>query len=151
MYRLLANLAFTNPSVCHFLCAPRNPHFRRAPRELPESILKPPGIYIVKHSRQKDAASCSSAPVPGEGNVFMAFEPNPLSPSITWDNVGDNVSSMIFGRGQTVFWKGSNVTVYEKNSDGTDQITQLKGWPDGQGLISPGTKLYVTNGKVQEG
>lgn len=82
---------------------------------------------------------------------WQAFEPNPLSPSITWDNVGDNVSSMIFGRGQTVFWKGSNVTVYEKNSDGTDQITQLKGWPDGQGLISPGTKLYVTNGKVQEG
>ncbi|KAF5139405.1 hypothetical protein E5D57_003201 [Metarhizium anisopliae] len=52
---------------------------------------------------------------------------------------------MIVGRGQTVYWKGSNVTVYEKNSDGSDQTTLLKGWPNGQGFVSSGTKLALVD------
>lgn len=49
-----------------------------------------------------------------------------------------------------VYWKGCNVTVYEKNSDGTEQTTKLEDWPEGEGLTLPGIKLYITDGKVKE-
>lgn len=57
---------------------------------------------------------------------------------------------MITGRGQTVYWKGCNVTVYEKDSEGNEQTRKLVGMPNGEGVVPSGTKLYVTKGKVTE-
>ncbi len=59
---------------------------------------------------------------------------------------------MITGRGQTVFWKGCNVTVYETDNEGKEKTKMLVGMPNGQGILPIGTinKLYVTDGKVKE-
>jgi len=57
---------------------------------------------------------------------------------------------MITGRGQMVYWKGCNVSVVEKDSEGKEQIRLLIGKPDGQGLLQFGTELYITLGKVKE-
>ena len=58
---------------------------------------------------------------------------------------------IITGKGQTVYWKGSNVTVLEKDSEGKELRRPLYGKPDGQGVVESGTKLYITDGKVIEG
>jgi hypothetical protein len=50
-----------------------------------------------------------------------------------------------------VYWKGCNVTVYEKDSEGKEQTRKLVGMPDGQGRLSSGIKLYITDGKVKVG
>jgi hypothetical protein len=57
---------------------------------------------------------------------------------------------MVRGRNQTVYWKESNVTVYERDSDGKEQAVELKDWPSGTGIVQPGTKLYITEGRVKE-
>jgi hypothetical protein len=57
---------------------------------------------------------------------------------------------MIRGTGKTVYWKGCNVTVYEPDGEGNEQTRLLKDWPDGQGILESGNKLYVTYGKVFE-
>lgn len=49
------------------------------------------------------------------------------------------------------YWKGCNVTVLEKDSEGMEQIRKLVGMPDRQGRVASGTKLYVTDGKVKGG
>jgi hypothetical protein len=58
---------------------------------------------------------------------------------------------MITGKRMMVYWKGCNVTVYEKDSEGNEQTRKLVGIRDGQGIVEYGTKLYVTDGKVKEG
>jgi hypothetical protein len=57
---------------------------------------------------------------------------------------------MITGKGQMVYWKGCNVTVYEKDSEGKEQTRRLVGMPNGQGVVESGTELYMTDGKVKE-
>lgn len=57
---------------------------------------------------------------------------------------------MVYGKNQTVYWKGCNVTVYETDSEGMEQITPLKGVPDGQMVVGEGVTLYITQGKVRE-
>lgn len=57
---------------------------------------------------------------------------------------------MIVGKGQMVYWKGSNVTVYEIDDEGREQARKLVGMPNGQGLAPEGVKLYITKGKVTE-
>jgi hypothetical protein len=59
--------------------------------------------------------------------------------------------TLILGHGQMVYWKGSNVTVIEKDNNDKEQRRKLTGKPDGQGLAESGTELYITRGKVQEG
>jgi len=81
----------------------------------------------------------------------MAFEEKPLDPNIDFENVSKNKRAMIIGQYQTVYWKGSNVTVYEKDSEGEEQTRKLTDMPDGQGIVPDGTKLYITQGKVKEG
>lgn len=49
-----------------------------------------------------------------------------------------------------VYWKGCNVTVYEKDSEGKEQTRKLIGMPNWQGQVPSGTKLYVSLGKVKE-
>ncbi|KAF2245207.1 hypothetical protein BU26DRAFT_522306 [Trematosphaeria pertusa] len=80
----------------------------------------------------------------------MAFEEKPLSTTIDWENVEKNRVRMIYGQGQAVYWRGCNVTVYEKDSEGNDQTRMLVSMPNGEGLIQPGDKLYVTHGQVTE-
>jgi hypothetical protein len=57
---------------------------------------------------------------------------------------------MIIGRGQMIYWKGCNVSVCEKDMEGNEQWRRLEGMPDGQGIVEPGIKLYITYGKVKE-
>ena len=58
---------------------------------------------------------------------------------------------MIIGKGQMVYWKGCNVTVYEKDSEGNEQTRKLVGMRDGQGIVPSGVELYITDGKVKDG
>jgi len=81
----------------------------------------------------------------------MAFKEQTLDLTIDWENVPENRVIMITGWGQVVYWKGCNVTVYEKDSEGKEQTRKLVGMPDGQGQVPSGTKLYITQGKVKEG
>jgi hypothetical protein len=57
---------------------------------------------------------------------------------------------MIVGKGQMVYWQGSNVTVYEIDDEGREQTRKLVGMPNGQGLVPEGVKLYITKGRVTE-
>jgi len=80
----------------------------------------------------------------------MAFEAKSLDSTINFDSVAENVVTMVTGKGQMVYWKGCNVTVYEKDTEGKEQTRKLVDMPDGQGIVPSGTKLYVTKGKVSE-
>jgi len=50
-----------------------------------------------------------------------------------------------------VYWKGSNVSVIEKDTEGQEQTRRLIEWPKGQGFLETGAELYITQGKVKEG
>lgn len=50
-----------------------------------------------------------------------------------------------------VYWKGCNVTVYEKDGEGNEQTRKLVGMRDGQGTVPSNVELYITDGKVKEG
>jgi len=80
----------------------------------------------------------------------MAFEEKPLDSTIDFEDVDENRVKMITGNGQMVYWKGCNVTVYEKDSEGKEQTRKLVGMPNGQGIAESGIQLYVTYGKVKE-
>jgi len=80
----------------------------------------------------------------------MAFKPRNLDGSIDFAIVPENEVNIIEGKNQTVYWKGSNVTVYENDSEGKQQTRKLVNWPEGQGQVPFGTKLYVTAGKVTD-
>lgn len=79
-----------------------------------------------------------------------AFEVKPLDLAIDFSDLPKNRVVMIIGEGQTLYWKGSNVTVYEFDEEGKEQTRRLIGIPDGQGVTPLGVKLYVTKGKVKE-
>jgi len=81
----------------------------------------------------------------------MAFEEENLDSTIDFKNVDKNFARMITGNGQMVYWKGCNVTVYEKDSEGNEQTRKLVGMRDGQGIVPSGVELYITDGKVKEG
>jgi len=81
----------------------------------------------------------------------MTFKEQTLDSTIDFENVPENRFIMITGKGMMVYWKGCNVTVYEKDSEGNEQTRKLVGMPDGQGIVEYGIKLYVTDGKVKEG
>lgn len=49
-----------------------------------------------------------------------------------------------------VYWKGSNVTIREEDSEGIEKKRCLHGVPDGQAIVPSGTSLYITAGKVKE-
>lgn len=67
-----------------------------------------------------------------------------------FSNVPDNRVTMVAGKNQMVFWKGSNVTLYEIDNDGKEHITPFPDVPDGQMVIRSGEKLYITLGKIKE-
>ncbi|TGO54958.1 hypothetical protein BCON_0099g00230 [Botryotinia convoluta] len=82
---------------------------------------------------------------------IYSFKEEPLDSEINFEDVLANRFIMITGKGMMVYWKGCNVTVYEKDSEGNEQIRKLIGVPDGQGVVEYGVKLYVTDGKVKQG
>jgi hypothetical protein len=49
-----------------------------------------------------------------------------------------------------VYWKESNVSISEKDSEGKQKKRMLYGVPDGQGIVPSGTWPYTTAGKVKE-
>ncbi|RAH84392.1 hypothetical protein BO86DRAFT_242401 [Aspergillus japonicus CBS 114.51] len=85
-----------------------------------------------------------------ENTRQMVFEVSSLDNDVDFDAVPQNRVTMIVGRDQTVFWKGCNVTVYDTDSEGKQQITFLESMPDGQMVVRNGVKLYITQGKVKE-
>jgi hypothetical protein len=58
--------------------------------------------------------------------------------------------TVIIGKDQMVYWKGSNVTVITKDNEGQEQYRRLSEMPDGQGRVQEGIKLYITRGQVKE-
>ena len=50
-----------------------------------------------------------------------------LDSTIDFENVPKNRAIMIIGKGIMVYWKGCNVTVYEKDSQGNEQTRKLVG------------------------
>ena len=50
---------------------------------------------------------------------------------------------MITGKGQMVYWKGCNVTVYETDDKGKEQTRKLVSMPDGEGILPTGAKLVA--------
>jgi hypothetical protein len=83
--------------------------------------------------------------------ISQPFEEEPLDPAISFEDVEENRVKMITGRGKMVYWKGSNVSVIEKDKEGQEQTRRLVGKPDGQGILPAGAELYITQGKVKEG
>ncbi|GIK05441.1 hypothetical protein Aspvir_009551 [Aspergillus viridinutans] len=69
---------------------------------------------------------------------------------VDFNNVPENRVTMIVGKGQTVYWQGSNVTVYEIDDEGQEQTRKLVDMRNGQGVVPEGVKLYITKGKVKE-
>jgi hypothetical protein len=49
-----------------------------------------------------------------------------------------------------VYWKRSNVSISEKDSEGKQKKRMLYGVLDGQGFLPSGTWLYITAGKIKE-
>jgi len=81
---------------------------------------------------------------------MMAFDPKELDPTIDFTGVPKNDVRWIEGKGQWVYWRGCNVTVYEKDSKGNEQTRKLDRMPNGQGNIPSSVELYVTQGQVKE-
>jgi len=81
----------------------------------------------------------------------MAFQPSGLDSNIDFANIVTNTPKWVVGRGQCVYWKGCNVTVVQKDSDGESKETPLS-QRDGQGTVPSGTELYLSGsgGKVKE-
>jgi hypothetical protein len=80
----------------------------------------------------------------------MPFEAKALDSTIDLETATTNIAQMVQGRGQMVYWKGCNVTVYDKDGDGKTRTKKLAGMPDGQGRVPSGTKLYITEGRFKE-
>jgi len=80
----------------------------------------------------------------------MKFQPRPLDSTIVFEEVHKNRFTVIEGNGQQIYWKGSNVTVYERDHLGKEQPTPLHNWPEGQGEVPLGTNLYITEGSVKQ-
>lgn len=61
----------------------------------------------------------------------------------------DNTVKWVEGKDQRVYWKGCNVTVYEKDSEENSEGRKLNKLT-GQGKVPSGTELYCYGGKVKE-
>ena len=82
--------------------------------------------------------------------TFTIHDVESPDPKIKWQDVKENKVSKVQGSGQTVNWQGSNVTVYEKNAEGTEVPTLLRDVKKGQLKLSAGMRLYITEGKYIE-
>ncbi len=62
-----------------------------------------------------------------------------------------NTPKWVVGKGQCVYWKGCNVTIIQKDSEGDSKETPLY-LRDGQGTVPEGIELYLSGegGKVKE-
>ena len=81
---------------------------------------------------------------------FQAFEAQPLNPATDFTGADETGVRLIAGHGQMIYWKGCNVSVIEKDSEGEEKATPLHGMSDGQGVVGVGIKLYITYGKVKQ-
>jgi hypothetical protein len=54
------------------------------------------------------------------------------------------------GRGQTIEWRESKVTIFVKDSEGKQEGTALEHNPEGQLMLEPGWTLYIAGGKFVE-
>ena len=74
------------------------------------------------------------------------------SPSCLDDftHVKDNVATVVTGRGQTVEWRNSSVTVFEKDKEGKEKRTRLPNNENGGIIVEQGWELYIASGKFVE-
>lgn len=61
-----------------------------------------------------------------------------------------NSVSWVKGSGKEVKWKDSDVTVYEKDSDGKVESTFLSGRRDGSLTLKSDMSLYIAGGRIKE-
>jgi hypothetical protein len=86
-------------------------------------------------------------------NLFQAFDAHKVQPpntDIDFTNVKDTVATVVTGRGQTVEWRNSNVTVFEKDNEGKERRTRLTQNENGGLKVEEGWELYIAKGKFLE-
>jgi hypothetical protein len=86
-------------------------------------------------------------------NYYEAFKEEdvkPLDAATDFSGAKKDQVSEVQGNGQTVRWKGSNVTVYVKNAEGIEVATQLRRHKEGELTLSKGMRLWITEGKYTE-
>jgi hypothetical protein len=80
------------------------------------------------------------------------FEPGDvqaLDTKIDFDKIKSNNVEWVKGSGKWVHWKGSSVTVFEKDSEGKSKSTPLTS-NDGSLKVASGVDLYITGGQYTE-
>jgi hypothetical protein len=85
-------------------------------------------------------------------NYNQAFDPGDvqaLDTEIDFSKIDSKDIHWVKGNGQQVHWKGSNVTVFEKDSEGKSKHTTLAS-KDGSLKVALGVELYITGGKCTE-
>ena len=83
----------------------------------------------------------------------MTFDANKVQPpnaNIDFTHVKDNVATVVTGRGQTVEWRNSSVTVFEKDKEGKEKRTRLPNNENGGIIVEEGWELYIAKGKFVE-
>jgi len=97
---------------------------------------------VSRFASYRSLFNCSQA--------FNVKAVKPLDSSTDWTNVDANSVKMVKGRGQTVDWKLSKVTVIEMDSGGTKQYTSLRNSLEGSLKVDSAWELYILGGQFVE-
>jgi hypothetical protein len=74
----------------------------------------------------------------------------PPNADVDFTHVKNNTATIVKGRGQTVEWRNSYVTVFEKDMEGKQKRTRLPDHENGGLRVEEGWELYIASGKVME-
>jgi hypothetical protein len=74
----------------------------------------------------------------------------PPNADVDFTHVKNNAATIVKGRGQTVEWRNSYVTVFEKDKEGKQKRTRLPDNENGGLRVEEGWELYIASGKVME-
>jgi hypothetical protein len=74
----------------------------------------------------------------------------PPNADVDFTHVKDNAVTVVTGRGQTVEWRNSYVTVFEKDKEGKQKGTGLPDNENGGLRVEEGWELYIAKGKFME-
>jgi len=82
--------------------------------------------------------------------AFDASKVQPPNPDTDFTDVKANTVKLVKGRGQIVEWRGSSVTVFEKDNEGKEKGTSLYNDNNGKLEVEVGWQLYIVQGKFVE-
>jgi hypothetical protein len=81
--------------------------------------------------------------------AFEVGDVKPLEPNTDFSKVTTNDVAWVKGKDKRVQWKGSTVTVFEKDSKGKSKSTPLASH-DGSLQVTTGVDLYIAGGQYIE-